>query len=159
VFATAALRATSGLRATVLDLPHVVDVAKGQIAEDVSDRLSFLAGSFRDEALPRGFDAISLIRVLYDHQDDTVRDLLSKVHAALPPRGRILISEPMSGGTAPNRPGDVYFAVYTMAMQTGRVRSQDRIADLCLDAGFETVKKVASPRPFVTSCVTAVKPI
>ena len=36
---------------------------------------------------PTGADAISLVRVLYDHDDATVARLLAPVHAALPRAG------------------------------------------------------------------------
>ncbi len=113
---------------------------------------------FRTGPLPEGADAISLIRVLYDHSDETVTDLLAKCYAALPSGGRLIISEPMTGGTHPTRAGDAYFALYTLAMRTGRTRSAYEIKSLCHAAGFEDVKTPAARRPFVTSCVEARKP-
>jgi demethylspheroidene O-methyltransferase len=94
-------------------------------------------GSFRDDPLPAGADAISLVRVLYDHADATVGALLAKVRQALPAGGRLIISEPMSGGARPDPATDVYFAVYTLAMGTGRTRSAVEIAALCSAAGFD----------------------
>jgi demethylspheroidene O-methyltransferase len=70
----------------------------------------------------------------------------------------LLISEPMSGGAKPTRAGDVYFALYTMAMTTGRARSADQIAHMVANAGFGEIKKIRSDRPFLTSCLTARKP-
>ena len=108
--------------------------------------------------MPQGADAISLIRVLYDHADATVQDLLAKTYAALPAGGRLIVSEPMSGGAKPTGPGDAYFALYTMAMRTGRARSAQEIGDLCAQAGFVQITMPKANRPFVTSVVTAVKP-
>ncbi|OYX26618.1 MAG: SAM-dependent methyltransferase [Rhodobacterales bacterium 32-66-7] len=102
-----------------------------------------------------GADAISLIRVLYDHADQTVAALLQAVRAALPPGGRLIISEPMSGGARPDPATDVYFAVYTMAMQTGRTRSGPEIAAHLHSAGFEAITPAQSLRPYVTSALTA----
>ena len=99
----------------------------------------------------------SLIRVLYDHSEDTVCDLLAKVFAALPPGGRLIVSEPMAGGDRPERAGDVYFAFYTMAMGTGRARSQERIVELAAEAGFSEFRTPKPLRPFVTSVLTCVK--
>ena len=106
-----------------------------------------------------GADAISLIRVLYDHDDDTVTDLLAKAYAALPPGGRLIVSEPMSGGAKPDPICDVYFAFYTMAMGTGRTRSAARIAELCEAAGFHQVRAATSPRSYVTSALSCSKPL
>jgi demethylspheroidene O-methyltransferase len=117
-----------------------------------------LAGSFRDDDLPKGADAISLIRVLFDHSDDTVRALLANVFDALPGGGRLIISEPMSGGATPNKATDAYFALYTMAMRTGRTRSAAEISELVAQAGFEQVRSPKPLRAYVTSVVEAVKP-
>ncbi|MDO8884439.1 methyltransferase, partial [Pseudotabrizicola sp.] len=72
-----------------------------------------------------------------------------------PPGGRVIISEPMSGGARPDPATDVYFAVYTLAMQTGRTRSAADIADLLAAAGFTAVRSLPGPRPYVTSAITA----
>jgi len=64
---------------------------------------------------------------LYDHTDETVAALLSKVYAALPDGGRLLVSEPMLGDAKPARAGDAYFALYTLAMGTGKTRSPSQI--------------------------------
>lgn len=134
---------------SLFDLPVVVAGAR------LGARITVHPGSFRDDPLPVGADAISLIRVLYDHNDETVARLLAGVHAALPKGGRLIVSEPMSGGERPDRATDVYFAVYTMAMQTGRTRSGQDIGKLLQAAGFQNIKEIRGHRPFVTSVVTA----
>lgn len=142
------------LRMTLFDLPAVVAGARFGV---LSDRVTVHPGSFRDDPLPVGADAISLVRVLYDHADATVAALLGRVHAALPVGGRIIISEPMSGGVRPDPATDVYFALYTLAMQTGRTRSGAEIATMLRDAGFTGVEIHGGFRSFVTSVVTATK--
>ena len=147
------------LEATVFDLPAVAPNATTRLrASKASDRLNFVPGSFRDDPLPEGANVISLIRVLYDHEDHTVVALLAKIFEALPKGAQLLVSEPMSGGTTPEIAGDVYFSFYCMAMQTGTVRSADRIGALCCDAGFTSVKTYPSRRPFVTTTLAAAKP-
>ena len=84
--------------------------------------------------------------------------LLKKTYEALPVGGQLIISEPMAGGAAPTRPGDVYFAFYTLAMNTGKARSVAQISALCKEAGFVDIKAPKAPRPFITSAVTARKP-
>lgn len=144
---------------TLFDLPPVVPAATARFARaGLATRTQVIPGSFREGPLPQGADAISLIRVLYDHADETVTDLLAKCFDALPSGGRLIISEPMLGERAPSRAGDVYFALYTLAMQTGRARSRAEIAQLCAQAGFTQIKTPHASRPFVTSCITAQKP-
>lgn len=159
-FLSAVGRAHPGMAMTLVDLPQVLEGAGARLSRaGLADRVTLHPASFRDDPLPGGADAISLIRVLYDHRDDTVRALLSKIYDTLPPGGRLIISEPMSGGTRPDRITDVYFAFYTMAMGTGRTRSAARIAEMCVQARFEGIATPRARRPFVTSVVTCVKSV
>ncbi len=158
------LRAVAGAQPDIsldlFDLEHVVATAPQAFAEaGLPGHASIHAGSFRDDPLPEGADTISLIRVLYDHADATVEALLAKVFAALPPGGRLIVSEPMGGGARPDISGDVYFAFYTMAMQTGRARSAEEIEAMCRAVGFEQFEAPKPLRPYVTRVLTARKPI
>ncbi|MEO0676501.1 MAG: methyltransferase [Pseudomonadota bacterium] len=145
-------------RLHLFDLPAVAPGAESRFrTAGLSERATITTGSFRDEALPTGADTLTLVRVLYDHSDETVRGLLQKAYDALPPGGRIIISEPMTGGTRPSVPGDIYFAFYTLCMETGRARSQAEIAQLVRMAGFGRVETPRPRRAFVTSVVTAIK--
>ena len=148
-FLRAVHRAHPALRLTLFDLPAVLDGVR------LPPGIAAAPGSFRDDALPRDADAISLVRVLYDHSDATVANLLARVHEALPPGGRLIVSEPMSGGVRPDAATDVYFSFYCMAMQTGRTRSAAAISALLAAAGFVEIVARPGPRPFVTSVVTA----
>ncbi|WP_135447134.1 methyltransferase [Tabrizicola caldifontis] len=148
-FLQAVGRAHPRIRRRLFDLPAVVAGAGARLGAGVQ----IIPGSFRDDPLPQGADAISLIRVLYDHADATVMALLRACFDALPPGGRLVISEPMSGGLHPDAATDIYFAIYTLAMQTGRTRSGQEIAAMARAAGFEVLKPARSLRPFVTSAL------
>lgn len=148
-FLAAVALAYPDLQMTLFDLPEVI---AGAVARP---GLRVVPGSFRDGSLPQGADAISLVRVLYDHSDATVAGLLRACHDALPEGGRLIISEPMSGGDRPDPATDVYFAIYTLAMRTGRTRSGAEIAALAGQAGFSTISRARSLRPFVTSALVA----
>lgn len=158
-FLEAVGRAHPALEMTLFDLPQVTPGATVRFeAAGMAGRVTLAPGSFREDPLPDGADAISLIRVLYDHADDTVAALLASVFEALPAGGRLIISEPMGGGRQPERAGDVYFAFYTMAMQTGRARSAEEISNFCRSAGFVDIRSPNPARAFVTRTLTAQKP-
>lgn len=143
----------------LFDLPVVLQGAGARLSRaGLADRVALHPGSFRDDPLPRGADAVSLVRVLYDHDDQTVARLLRSVYVTLPPGGRLIVSEPMSGGASPDRITDVYFAIYTMAMQTGRTRSAQEIAALLAGAGYVNIRKIKGFRTFVASVITAERP-
>ena len=152
-FLAAVQKRYPGLALTLFDLPEVVEGSRSHLPG-----VSVIGGSFREEALPMGADAISVVRVLYDHPDDLVRKLADSAFQALPKGGLLIVSEPMSGGDRPDPDTDVYFAVYTMAMHTGRTRSIREISQILESAGFVDVKPCASARPFITSVVVATRP-
>ncbi|MGB8813758.1 MAG: methyltransferase, partial [Paracoccaceae bacterium] len=157
-FLSAVGAAYQRLQLALFDLAAVLGGAGLRLAgAGLSQRVTLHPGSFHDDALPGGADAISLVRVLYDHDDSTVTRLLRAAYAALPTGGRLIISEPMSGGATPNRATDVYFAIYTMAMQTGRTRSPDEIAGILAATGFSNICIHLGFRPFITSVITAVR--
>lgn len=157
-FLAAVGAAQPALRMTLFDLPTVAPAAATRFEKaGMADRVQIKPGSFRDDPLPRGADLISLVRVLYDHADDTIIALLKSVYDALPEGGTILISEPMTGGAKPQRAGDAYFALYCMAMRTGTARSQTQIAQLLAQAGFAQIQTPRARRPFITSVVMGVR--
>lgn len=158
VFLSAVLAAAADARGILVDLPGVADAAAERFERaGQGARVSIASADFRTDPLPSGADTITLVRVLYDHADDTVAALLAKVHAALPPGGRLVVSEPMSGGDAPERAGDAYFALYCAAMGTGRARSRAEISAHLEAAGFIAIETPRVARPFVTGVVTARK--
>ena len=151
-------KVTPGISCCVFDLPEVIEKAKTlPFFTNKTDQVSVCGGSFLVDIIPKGFDTITLIRVLYDHDDSVAIDLLKKVYHALPDNGQVVISEPMSGGETPTRSGDSYFGFYTMAMTTGRPRSMKTHEAFLKKAGFRTVKKHKGTRQFVTQVISAKK--
>ena len=150
-------KVTKGISFCLFDLPQVVEKAKASPFFENNNQFETLAGSFVLDKIPVGFDTITLIRVLYDHNDDVVLALLKKVYDALPATGRVIISEPMSGGKKPIRSGDSYFGFYTMAMSTGRPRSPREHQHFLKKVGFRLVKKHKGTREFITQVISAQK--
>ena len=155
-FMAAALSAAPHLEGVLVDLPAVVAGVGARFENsDLAARLAVQTADFRSDPLPGGADAVALVRVLYDHEDATVLPLLRKIRAALPPGGRLIVAEPMSAGTPPDRFADAYFSLYCMAMRTGRLRSVDEVRALCAEAGFAWSVERPVHRPFITRIVEA----
>ena len=157
-FLSAVAERYADLRLTLFDLPAVAEEGQRLLsAKGLETRIETVGGSFLDGGLPREADTISLVRVLYDHNDETVRALLAAVFEALPAGGKVLISEPMSGGAKPSKAGDAYFGFYTMAMTTGRPRSAERHGELLREAGFSAIRGHRTATPFITGVLSAEK--
>ena len=139
----------------LFDLPAVAHHARERLAaEGLSGRVSVTAGSFRHDGLPTGADVVSLIRIVHDHPDDTVRALLSRVRTALPPGGILVVAEPMAG-TGGAEAVEAYFVMFLLAMGSGRLRTRDEIARLLADAGFEGVREHRTATPMLVRVLSA----
>ena len=136
-----------GLQRHLFDLPAVV--------REVHDIESSGGDMFRDP-LPRGADLVSLVRVLHDHDDDSVRRLLRAVRAALPPGGTVLVAEPMAGTAGAERMGHAYFGMYLLAMGQGRPRTAKELAEMLAEAGFSRLRRHRTRMPLITSLLSAV---
>ena len=128
------------LKLSLFDLPPVAARARARFAGRPLDRCPHChGGSFLDDPLPRGHDCVTLVRVLFDHEDAVVLRLLRNVRAAMEPGQTLVIAEPMAGEQSRGqRLSTAYFGVYVLAMGSGRCRTPDEIVELARAAGFSS---------------------
>ncbi|MEM6490918.1 MAG: methyltransferase, partial [Pseudomonadota bacterium] len=108
-FALAAAAAAPALEVGVFDLPAVAARAEARVADAaLGPRAAAHGGDLRCDAPPAGADLVSLVRVLFDHDDATAQSLVDKAAAAAAPGGRVLVAEPMRTGRA----SDAYYDLY-----------------------------------------------
>ena len=117
-----------------------------------------VGGDAFEDALPTGADAISLVRVVHDHDDDRALLLLTRCREALPAGGTLLLAEPMARERVGDRATDAYFGMYLQAMGRGRPRTPAELQDLLERAGFRRVRDVRTPMPMLTSLLVARAP-
>jgi demethylspheroidene O-methyltransferase len=150
--------ATPSLQCGLFDLPDVIAVTQKRLAGmHDSGRVALHAGSFKTDALPHGYDLITLVRICHDHDDDVVKPLLTSIYNALPPGGRLLIVEPMANAPHAARMGDAYFGLYLWVMGSGRPRPIEELSDYLRNAGFARVTAVKTALPIITSALVAIK--
>jgi demethylspheroidene O-methyltransferase len=158
-FVLGAARRHPGLRPALFDLPGVAEHARGRLAEaGFGDRVEVHGGDFFADSLPTGFDVVTLVRILHDHDDPDVRVLLPKVRSALRPGGRLVIAEPMSGVPGAGSVGPAYFSLYLLAMGKGRPRTPSELGDFLTEAGFRDVRRLRSRAPVLATLLTARAP-
>jgi demethylspheroidene O-methyltransferase len=158
-FLRAAARRSEQLALTLFDLPDVAQLAEARFAAaGLSSRATVTAGDFGRDALPRGADAISLVRIAHDHDDPVVENLFAAAFAALEPGGSLIIAEPMSGVAGAEAMADVYFGFYFLAMGAGRARRPDELAAMLTRAGFASARLIPTRRPLMASVMLAKKP-
>lgn len=156
LFATRAAQRHPSLRVMLFDLPAVAARAEARFArEGIALRASAHGGSFRADPVPEGADVVTLVRILHDHDDDVVLELLRAVHRALPPGGTLVIAEPMSGVPGTERMADAYFGFYLLAMGTGRARTPQEIGALLARSGFGAPRRLPNRLPVAAQVLVA----
>ncbi|MGU3662772.1 methyltransferase [Methylobacterium sp. A49B] len=142
---------------TLFDLPAVAERAEARLARaGLAGRIACHGGDFHG-GLPTGADAISLVRIVHDHDDEPALTLLQAAHAALPPGGSLLLAEPMAGTPGAEPVGDAYFGFYLLAMGSGRPRRSEELQGMLRTAGFAWVKELRTRRPLLTRVLHAQK--
>jgi demethylspheroidene O-methyltransferase len=156
VFAAAALERSSRLQAMVFDLPAVADAARTRFARlGLADRAQAFGGDFHRDALPQGADIVSLVRVIYDHDDEPALAILRAARRALPTGGTLLLAEPMAGAAGAEPMGAAYFGMYLLAMGSGRSRSAADLTALLAQAGFGQVRQRPTALPLQAGLLLA----
>jgi demethylspheroidene O-methyltransferase len=153
-FLAAVTPAAPRLRLGLFDLPLVVGRAEARLRSH-KQPVNFHAGDFRSDPLPRGYDLISLVRVLHDHDDGVAASLLARIREALPARGRLIVVEPMAGTRGAEPVGHAYFGMYLLAMGSGRPRTASEIGEMTLNAGFKSWKVLRTPLPLAARVLVA----
>ncbi|MDP4301396.1 methyltransferase [Leptothrix discophora] len=155
-FAEQAAARAPGLQVEVFDLPDVAERARQRLARaGLAGRSRVWPGSFLHDPLPAGADLVTLLRVVHDHDDAAVVQLLRAVRACLAPGGRLLLAEPMAGTPGADAMGDAYFGFYLLAMGQGRPRPVERLEALLHEAGFGRVRRLATRMPMLVQVLVA----
>ncbi|MEM7497780.1 MAG: methyltransferase [Pseudomonadota bacterium] len=154
-FLMAAAARAPRLELRLFDLPAVAERARDRFdAAGLGARAEAQGGDFFADPLPEGADAVSLVRVLYDHDDAFALALLGRARAALAPGGTLILAEPMAGLAGAGRVG-AYFSFYLMAMGSGRARRPEELMALAEAAGFKRLRRHRTARPMLTGLITA----
>ena len=106
-------------------------------------------------ATPRGYDALSFVRVLHDWPNPVARDLVRQAYAALEPGGLILVCEEFR---TPDRLAMQFFWSYFLIgvdSSVSRPREADFYTKLLAETGFENVAVL----PGTWELVIAYKPV
>lgn len=162
------------LRATLFDLPDVLEVAREVVAQDANDvdengmdvntarrvaeRVAFHPGDYRVDALPTGFDAVLYAGALHQENADDARRLIGKLFAAVRPGGRVFVVDLMLDA---GRAGPAFSALFQLSMllskPDARVYAEDEVGALLHAAGFTAAAvRVADGTPY--RVVTATRP-
>jgi len=160
-YSVALVEKTPGLRATVLDVPGVVDVAQELVnASGYADRVTLVRGDYLKSDFGTGFDAALLSGMMHRESPDSCRLLLRKTFAALDPGGVAIVSDVFFDDASKRTPPfTVYFALNMMlTSDEGAAHAKTEMADWMREAGFIDIAVRELPQPNPHALVTGRKP-
>lgn len=136
------------MRFTLMDLPAVTRRAALRFEQlGLTQRTRCVPGSFLSDPIPTAADLVSLIRVVHDHDDAFVMQLLRKLHQSMTPGAKLLLAEPMAQTRGAMPVADAYFAMYLWAMGSGRSRRPDELLAMLREAGFARARVLRQVMP------------
>ena len=143
----------------LFDIPGVAELSNAHFNEiGLSGRAQAIGGNFFQDPLPKGCDLATLVRVIFDHDDVRVKQLLANVFDALNPGGTLLLAEPMAETKGFEAMGHAYFGFYLLAMGRGRPRTEAEISGLLSQAGFTGIRLLNSYMPLNAQILQCNKP-
>jgi demethylspheroidene O-methyltransferase len=158
-FLTSVAKRWPELKLLLVDLPAVAERAEARFANaGLEARARAVGADFLRDRLPCEADVISLVRVVHDHDDESVKGLLRAAYEALPVGGTLLLAEPMAAAPGAERVGAAYFNFYLRAMGSGRARSDAELQSMLKTAGFGDIRAVRTRRPLLTGLIVARRP-
>ncbi|MBI4832041.1 MAG: methyltransferase domain-containing protein [Candidatus Lindowbacteria bacterium] len=158
VYTIAFLKAAPQMRATIFDLPPVIEIARKKVGEEkLLDRVSFVKGDFYKDPLPGGHDLALLSAIIHMNSPGQNVDLYRKIWDALTPGGTLVIRDHvMSKDLTKPLDGALFAINMLVATPGGKSYSFEEIREELQQAGFTRAKLVH--RAEMDSLVTAQKP-
>ncbi len=134
------------LHVDVYNLPALAPLVERQRARSAApEQLGFVGGDFLAEPLPRGYHALSFVRVLHDWPAEVARTLLAKAFAALPPGGRLFICEELR--TSERLAIQFFWSYFLIGVDScvSRLRDADSYLTTLSAIGFTDARGVSGP--------------
>ncbi len=159
-YTQAFLEACPAMRATLFDLPPVVEIARRRLGSTgVIDRVAFVAGDFYRDELPRGHDLALLSAIIHQNGPEQNVELFRKIRRALAPGGRLVIRDHVMSPdhTRPAR-GAIFAVNMLVGTQGGGTYSFAEIRGGLESAGFTAVRLLQADER-MTGLVEAFTPV
>jgi predicted O-methyltransferase YrrM len=157
-YTIAFLKASPEMKATLFDLPPVIEMARKRITEaGMEDRVRLVPGDFYKDALPSGHDLALLSAIIHQNSPEQNRALYQNIFQALDSGGRIIIRDHVM---EPDRTKPVSGAVFAVNMLVnttgGGTYTFEEIREGLTKVKFDRVKLLQTQGMF--SLVEAFKP-
>jgi 3-hydroxy-5-methyl-1-naphthoate 3-O-methyltransferase len=126
------------LGGVIFDLPEVIPITRTYIKRyGLSERIKTRKGDFHKDPIGKGYDLALLANILQMYGEQADLKLLSKVHDALAPGGRVVINGFFTDDTGTGPREAALFAMFiATAMPEGNAHPVFRVCDWLKTVGF-----------------------
>jgi len=157
-YTMAMLSAIPEMKATLFDLPPVIEMARERLqAAGLLDRVELVSGDFYRDELPAGHDLVLLSAIIHQSSYEQNEALYGKIYRALGPGGRIVIRDHVMSADRTQPLEGALFAVNMLAGTAGgRTYTFDEIKDSLTAVGFNRINLIQTKGMF--SLVEGFKP-
>jgi predicted O-methyltransferase YrrM len=141
-YTIAFLEAEPQMRATLFDLPPVIEIARDRVgAAGMQDRITLVAGDYRKDQLPEGHDLAFVSAIIHQNSPAENMKMFRKIFAALEPGGRIVVRDHiMSADRTHPRSGALFAINMLLGTEGGTSYTETEIRDALEQAGFVDVR-------------------
>jgi SAM-dependent methyltransferase len=149
-YTLAFLREYPEMRATLFDLPQVIEIARERVQHaGMTDRITLISGDFYQDKLPVGHDIALLSAIIHQNSPDQNRTLYQKVYQALEPGGRIVVRDHVMSADRTKPLEGAVFAVNMLAgTPGGGTYTFNEISAGLSDAGFVDIHLIQTKGMF-----------
>jgi ubiquinone/menaquinone biosynthesis C-methylase UbiE len=143
-YTEAFLRACPEMRATIFDLPPVIEIARKRLAPTgLLERITLVAGNFYEDPLPGGHDLVLLSAIIHQNSAEQNVALYRKCFDALEPGGRIAIRDHvLSPDRTQPRSGALFAINMLVGTPGGGCYTFEEIREGLQNAGFTDIRQL-----------------
>jgi precorrin-6B methylase 2 len=140
-YTIAFLCAVPEMKATLFDLPDVIEMARERLrAEGLLERATLVAGSFYRDELPAGHDLALISAIIHMNSPEQNLDLYRKVFRSLNKGGRILVRDHvMDADRTRPRDGAIFAINMLVGTRGGGTYTYREIEEGLTQAGFTRI--------------------
>jgi predicted O-methyltransferase YrrM len=144
-YTMAFLKTSPHMRATLFDLPPVIEMARETIkTAGMLDRVTLVAGDYNKDPLPSaGYDLAFVSAIIHQNSFAENLALFQKIYHVLEPGGRVVIRDHVLSPDRTQPKSGALFAVNMLAgTQGGNCYTEAEIRDFLAQAGFVKMRLV-----------------
>ncbi len=141
-YTMAFLQAVPKMKATLFDLPGVVEMARQRLRDaGFLDRVTLIPGDFYRDAFPPGHDLAFVSAIIHQNSPEQNLDLYRKVFQSLVQGGRIIIRDHlMEGDRTRPRDGAIFAINMLVATAGGSTYTFEEVQSGLVQAGFVRIR-------------------